>query len=194
MLMNGLHRWYCRSDHWRRATHGAMLPWALQELDLGDAILEVGPGPGVTTDWLRQRANSLECLEKDPVLAGTLRTRLAGTNVSVRCGDATAMPYEDCRFTGLVAFTMLHHIPTAALQDKFFSEALRVLKPGGILAGVDSLPSLLMCIFHVGDTMVLVDPETLPDRLRSAGFTAVRVEPGAGRFRFSAKRPAESGH
>lgn len=189
--MNALHRWYCRSDHWRRATHDAMLPWALHGIELGDAILELGPGPGATTDWLRQRALNIDCLEKDLSLADTLKSRLDSTNVNVRCGDATAMPYEDRRFSSVVSFTMLHHIPAAELQDRLFREALRVLKPGGILAGVDSLPSLLMRVFHIGDTMVLVDPGRLPDRLRSAGFADVRVEAGAGRFRFSARRPAE---
>lgn len=168
-----------------------MLPWALSGIELGDAILEVGPGPGVTTDWLRQRTLSLECLEKDLSLADALKTRLAGTNVHVRCGDATAMPYEDRRFSSVVSFTMLHHIPAVALQDRLFCEALRVLKPGGIFAGVDSLPSLLMRVFHVGDTMVPVDPGRLPERLQFAGFTGIQVESSAGRFRFSARRPAE---
>ena len=85
---------------------------------------------------------------------------------------------------------MLHHIPTSALQDRFFAEAHRVLEPGGVFAGVDSLSSFLMHLFHLGDTLELVNPDTLTRRLQSAGFTAIRIEIGAGRFRFSARRSA----
>ncbi len=48
--MNRLHRWYCKSGHWKRAVEGQILPWALDGIDLGESVLEVGPGPGVTTD------------------------------------------------------------------------------------------------------------------------------------------------
>lgn len=187
--MNRLHRWYCKSGHWKRTVTDQILPWALDGINMGESVLEVGPGPGATTDWLRHRVNRVECLEIDPVLADALQRRFAGTNVSVRCGDATAMLYEDCCFTSVVSFTMLHHIPTSELQDRFFREAHRVLRPGGIFAGVDSLPSILMSIFHIRDTLTLVAPDTLASRLISAGFIDSRVEIGSGRFRFFARRP-----
>lgn len=190
--MNRLHRWYCQTDHWRRTTQSQILPWALDGIDLGDTLLEVGPGPGVTTDWLRHRAEKMECLEIDPALATLLEGRLAGTNIRVRCGDATTMPYKDCRFSSVVSFTMLHHIPTSELQDQFFREALRVLRPGGIFAGVDSLPSILMRAFHFRDTLTFVAPDILPQRLEAVGFRGTKVGIVSGRFRFSARRPIES--
>lgn len=190
--MNRLHRWYCQTDHWKLTTHNRVLPWVLEGIDLGDEVLEVGPGPGVTTDWLRQRVTRLECLEFDPALAASLKSRFAATNVSVRCGDATAMPYEDGRFAAVVSFTMMHHIPTPELQDRFFAEARRVLRPGGIFAGVDSLSSVLMRLFHLGDTLTLVNPHTLTSRLVSAGFNQVRLDVGASRFRFSARCPVHA--
>jgi SAM-dependent methyltransferase len=189
--MNWLHRRYCRSDHWRRTAHNEILPWTLDGIELGDAVLEVGPGPGATTEWLRRRVEHLDCLEIDPELADALQRRLGSTNVSVRRGDATAMPYEGSRFSGVVSFTMLHHIPTAELQDQFLAEACRVLRPHGIFAGVDSLNSLLMRVFHIGDTMTLVDPGTLASRLIAAGFTQPRIDVSDGRVRFSARRPVD---
>ena len=189
--MNRLHRWYCKSDHWRRAVENQILPWTLDGIDLGESVLEVGPGPGVTTDWLRHRVNRIQCLEIDPALAEDLQCRYRATNVDVRCGDATAMPYEGGRFASVVSFTMLHHIPTTDLQDRFFDEAYRVLRPGGIFAGVDSLPSFLMSIFHIRDTLTLVAPNTITQRLTSAGFAGVRVDVGQDRFRFSARRPLD---
>jgi SAM-dependent methyltransferase len=190
--MNRLHRWYCNTDHWRRTVENQVLPWALDGIDLGEDVLEVGPGPGVTTDSLRYRAKHVECLEIDTALAASLERRFPASNVTVRCGDATAMPYEDGRFASVLSFTMMHHIRTRELQDRFFSEAYRVLRPGGIFAGVDSLPSILMSIFHVRDTLTLVGADTLNHRLASAGFIDAHVDVGSGRFRFSAKRSVDS--
>jgi hypothetical protein len=53
--MNLAHRWLCRSAYWRNAVETYTLPWALDGLDIGANVLEVGPGPGVTTDLLRVR-------------------------------------------------------------------------------------------------------------------------------------------
>jgi SAM-dependent methyltransferase len=189
--MNRLHRWYCKSGHWKRTVENQILPWALDGIDLGESILEVGPGPGVTTDWLRHRAKHVECLEIDHALAASLERQFSASKVTVRCGDATAMPYEDGRFASVVSFTMLHHISTPELQDRFLSEAYRVLRPGGIFAGVDSLPSFLMSVFHIRDTLILVAPYTIAQRLTSAGFADARVDVGPDRFRFSARRPLD---
>ena len=122
-------------------------------------------------------------------LARSLGLRMANSNVRVQCADATTMPYRDGTFSGAVSFTMLHHVPSSALQNRLFSEVYRVLGPGAMFAGTDSMRSLLMRIFHVRDTMVLVDPATLPGRLEAIGFKDVEVEIGAGRFRFVARRP-----
>ena len=189
--MNRFHKWYCRSGHWKREIQSKILPWALRDVELGDSVLEIGPGPGMTTDCLRDRAKSIECLEIDPNLALSLGHRLLNTNVHVQHGNATAMPYSDCLFSAVVSFTMLHHVPSLALQNQLFAEVHRVLRPGGVFAGVDSLPSTLMRIIHLGDTMVAVEPATLNGRLKSAGFISIRVELGAGRFRFSARRPSD---
>ncbi|MGH9691295.1 MAG: class I SAM-dependent methyltransferase [Candidatus Acidiferrales bacterium] len=187
--MNRLHQWYCRSNPWRRKLEDEILPWSLAGIDLGDEILEIGPGPGLTTDWLRHRYRAITCLEVDPRLARSLGKRTAGTNVTVRLGDATAMPFRDRTFSAVVSFTMLHHVPSNFLQDRLFAEAYRVLKPGGVFAGTDSVRSLRMRVFHFGDTMVLVDPAKLPGRLESANFKDVKIQAGAGRFRFCAQCP-----
>jgi len=189
--MNRIHRWYCRSSHWKKTLESEVLPWSLCGVDLGNDVLEVGPGPGLTTDWLRLRYRSLDCIEVDRELARSLGLRMTNSNVRVQCADATKMPYRHGAFSGAVCFTMLHHVPSSAMQDRLFAEVYRVLMPGGVFAGTDSMRSLLMRVFHIRDTMVLVDPATLPARLGSIGFEKVKVEIGTGRFRFSARRPPE---
>lgn len=190
--MNRLHRWYCRSSFWKQKIEREVLPWSLSGVELGDEVLEVGPGPGLTTDWLRRLCKNITCIEVDPGLASSLGHRTVNTNVSVQCGDATAMPFPDHAFSGAVSFTMLHHVPSPALQDRLFAEVYRVLRPGGVFAGTDSVRSLLMRIFHIGDTMVLVHPASLLTRLESVGFRDVEIENGVGRFRFFARRPSET--
>ena len=187
--MNLLHRWYCRSERWRTIVENEIVPWALEGLELGGNVLEIGPGPGLTTDVLRKRLDRLTCLEIDAKLAELLDKRLRGSNVTVRHGDGAEMPFEDGMFSGAVSFTMLHHMASASLQDRMFCEVFRVLAPGGTYAGTDSLWSRGMVWFHLADTMRLVDPAGLPERLQAAGFEEVRVEPGNTRFKFSARRP-----
>jgi len=152
-------------------------------------VLELGPGPGLTTDLLRQRASSLTAIEIDPALARSLAERLRGSNVRVVAGDATELPFADEQFSGVVSFTMLHHLPSPALQDQLFGEVWRVLEPGGVFVGSDSRQSWRMRMIHVGDTLVPIDPESVSPRLALAGFELVEVEKNSRAFRFHARRP-----
>lgn len=186
--MNLVHRWLCRSAGWQK-TLNERVPWALAGLDLGEDVLEVGPGPGLTTDMLRTGVLHLTALEIDGSLATKLAQRLGGTNVDVVQGDATAMPFADRRFSGAVSFTMLHHLPSQSMQDKLLREVCRVLKPGGFFAGVDSRDSWSMRVIHIGDTLVPIDPESFPVRLHEAGFANVSIESNERAFRFAAQRP-----
>ena len=174
--MNKAHE-MCGSDEWRQAIRDIILPWALGETDLGDDVLEVGPGYGATTDVLSGVAAHLTSVEIDPELAAMLRERFAGApSVEIVDGDATALPYDDGKFTGAACFTMLHHVPSGELQDRLFAEVARVLRPGAALVASDSLGSDDLAAMHEGDTYNPVDPQTLPDRLAAAGFTDVKVK------------------
>ena len=64
----------------------------------------------------------------------------------------------------VVCFTMLHHVPSVRQQDDLLREARRVLRPGGVFAGLDSLPRWKVRLIHLFDTMVPVDPATFPAR------------------------------
>ena len=187
--MNIVHRWYRKSDTWaKQLTRG--LEFSTQDLDLGDNLLEVGPGPGVATDWFKERVSHMTAVEIDHKLARLLSQRMEGTNVRVVEGDATAMDFNDNTFTAAASFTMLHHVPTPELQDKLLAEVCRVLEPGAPFFGSDSVPSLVWNIFHLFDTRVPVDPETIGDRLETAGFTSVNVNTFSGGFGFRARKPS----
>jgi SAM-dependent methyltransferase len=188
--MNRIHHWLCRSAHWQK-TIEERVPWVLRDARLGTNVLEVGPGPGLTTDLLRRSVKKLTALEIDEELAEALGSRLGGTNVEVVQGDATAMPFPDGNFSAGVSFTMLHHVPSAELQDKLLREVWRVLAPGGIFAGSDAMQSWMMRLIHVGDTLVPVNPDTFGRRLEAAGFEAVEIEKKKDVFRFRATRAAK---
>lgn len=187
--MNLVHRWLCRSAAWKNAVEKHIVPWVVEDIDIGPDALEIGPGPGITTDVLRRRVSSLTCVEIDAKLARSLRERTAGQNITVVQEDATAMSFGPRAFDTAFSFTMLHHVSSAALQDRLFAEVARVLKPGGIFAGTDSLSSRFFPLLHLFDTMTLVDPNTLPDRLARAGFIDVQVDVNASAFRFRARVP-----
>ena len=186
--MNVLHRLVCRSAPWRWVVRHRLLPWALDGLILGDHALELGPGPGLTTDALLRKADRLTAVEVDPRLASSLRERLKGMGVEVVLADATALPFPDGTFSAVLSFTMLHHVPSRVLQDLLLAEAYRVLRPGGVFAGTDSTPSLLLGLSHLGDTWVPVYPATFARRLEATGFRAIEVEKSLGEFRFRAFR------
>jgi ubiquinone/menaquinone biosynthesis C-methylase UbiE len=173
--MNKAHE-MCGSDEWRKAMREVILPWALNDTDLGDDVLEVGPGYGATTDVLSQAVPRLTSVEIDDELAAMLTDRFAGVpSVEIVNGDATSLPYADNRFSGAACFTMLHHVPTIALQDRLFAEVARVLRPGAPLVASDSLGSEELKAHHEDDTYNPVDPDTLPARLAAAGFADVNV-------------------
>jgi SAM-dependent methyltransferase len=165
-----------------------VMPWALRGVDLGDRVLEIGPGPGLTTDVLRLQCVCVTSIEIDSGLADSLRARMRGLNVEVVEGDATSMPFADESFSGAVSFTMLHHVPKLELQDCLLRETRRVLKHGAQFAGVDSRDGWRMKLLHIGDIMNIVDPGTFGARLEKAGFDDVFVETTPRRFRFRARR------
>jgi ubiquinone/menaquinone biosynthesis C-methylase UbiE len=189
--MNRLHGLICSSAWWQRTVERELLPWALEDAELGEDVLEIGPGFGATTSVLARRPGdgALTVLELEPRYCERLRRKLP-REVDVVQGDATAMPFDDGRFSAVVCFTMLHHLPSPQLQDRLLAEVARVLRPGGLFAGTDSLGTgRLFALLHVGDTLVPVPPDALPERLRTVGLAEPEVRAGGGSFRFRARKP-----
>jgi SAM-dependent methyltransferase len=176
------------SDRWARFLQDELLPWALDDVDLGANVLEVGPGPGRTTDLLRERCERLTAVEVDESLADALATRTRGTNVEVRCADGAELPFDDGTFSGACCFVMLHHVPTSDHQDRLLREVGRVLAGGAWFVGADGIASDDLASRHVDDTYNPVDPASLSERLTAAGFGSVRVQERNGMYAFAACR------
>jgi SAM-dependent methyltransferase len=187
--MNQGHVNFLSSPEWAQMLETDLLPWVVEVADLGDDVLEVGPGPGLTTDLIRQRTSKLTAVEVDAQLAEALAARLSHSNVEVIHADATESGLASNRFSAATCFSMLHHMPSPQLQDRLFAEVYRVLRPTGAFVGTDSIDSEPLRQFHVDDVFVPVDPDTLGSRLEAAGFTHVDVEVAGYQVRFNARKP-----
>jgi SAM-dependent methyltransferase len=185
MAMNLLHRRRCSSASWAEMVQDQLLPWALSDVPLGDRTLEIGPGYGATLRVLVDKAATVTAVEVDKTMADRLKS-LYGDQAHIIHGDGTNTGLPDDHFTSVVCFTMLHHVPTAGLQDRLFAEAFRVLTPGGVFAGSDGVPSLLFRLKHIGDIYNPVTPEDLRTRLGQAGFTDVNIDTAGSRLRWRA--------
>ena len=186
--MNAEHLRLCASAEWAQLVADELLPWVLGDDELGDDVLEIGAGPGLVTDLLAERAPRVTAIELDPELAAALRERMAGRPVEVLTADATALPLPSGRFSSAACFTMLHHIPAPAGQDRALAEIARVLRPGGLLVGTDGEDTPARRALHVGDVFTPIDPATFAGRLTAAGFADADVESTGDRFRFRARR------
>src|ERR1700756_3950246 len=109
--MNRFENWFCGSSLWRFVTERKLLPWIVGGYPLGDHVLEVGAGPGATTDELLRRATRVTCLEYDPAYVARLSEKHKdNSRVTVVQGDAAKLPFPDHSFSSVVAVLVLHHL------------------------------------------------------------------------------------
>jgi SAM-dependent methyltransferase len=184
--MNEEHAALCSSPEWAEFLQIEVLSPLLSDIELGQSLIEVGPGPGAATDWLRHRAEKLTAVEAEAPAAEKLVERFP--DVDVQHGDASALEFGDGTFDAAATFTMLHHVPTRELQDRVLAELVRVVRPGGVIVGGDSVASEQLRQFHEGDTYNPIPPGYLLDRLRELGCDRVTVTVTQG-MTFVAHKP-----
>jgi len=182
----------CATPEWAEYMESEVLEPVTAGLELGAELLEIGPGAGAATRWLRHRVSRLVALELDPDAAAQLAEDLAGTNVMVEVGDSTQLPFPDECFDSVGCFTMLHHLPTPQKQFQTLCEAFRVLRTGGVLVGADSLASQGLHEFHEKDTYNPIDPARLLVFLQAAGFGHAMVSVGEGLLFTARKAPEDT--
>lgn len=188
--MNQSHLTYLASPAWAKTLREDLHPWIRATADLGDDVLEIGPGPGLTTELVLEIADRVTAVEIDPELAEALRARLQGGRAEILFGDATTLDLPSGRYSAALCFSMLHHMESSEAQDRLFARLHRVLRPGGVLLGVDSFDTEPIRRGHIGDIFVPVDPNGLGRRLEAAGSVDVAVTTAnEHQFRFHAIRP-----
>lgn len=106
------------------------------ELPPGGAVLDVGNGlgaqDGVIAEVVRPERLIAVNITESQLRAG--RARLDAANAQPVLGDAVRLPVRDGSIDGVISVEAAFHFPSRA---RFFAEALRVLRPGGVLAFSD---------------------------------------------------------
>jgi ubiquinone/menaquinone biosynthesis C-methylase UbiE len=143
---------FCRSRPWRAFTGNAVLPWSLQGFEPNGDILEIGAGSGAMAAELLARYDqpTITVTDFDQAMVDAASVRLAayGDRVTVRRADATALPFPDESFDGVLSWVMLHH---TVEWETALTECVRVLRPGGHVAGYDLLAAAPLRLLHHGD-------------------------------------------
>lgn len=193
--MSAVEQAFCRSAPWRVFTQRLVLPWALDGRELDGDVLEIGGGGGAMAEQLlgRFQGTQLMVTDHDEAMVAPARPRLRrfGERVRVEPADATALPYADGTFDGVVSFIMLHHVLE---WEKALAEAVRVLRPGGVLVGYDLLSTGVSRWIHRvdGSRNRLMQLHELREQLRGVKLDDVRCQPGLRGLvvRFSGCRPS----
>jgi arsenite methyltransferase len=157
----------------------------LLALTAGEAVLDIGSGPGLLATDMAQTVGSngrvcgIDLSDSMLALARGRAVPAGSAPVEYRHGGADGVPYPDGSFDAAVSTQVLEYVPDipAAL-----AEAMRVLRPGGRLLILDtdwdsivwhsSDPDRMRRILltweqHLADPFL---PRTLGRQLRRAGF------------------------
>ncbi|MFC6008153.1 class I SAM-dependent DNA methyltransferase [Angustibacter luteus] len=110
----------------------AMVDAFAEAVGAGDdtPILDAGCGAGRMSRYLAAQGCRVEGLDLSPAMVAVARRQQPG--VVFTEGSLTALPYPDNRFAGVLLWYSLIHTPPAG-QARIFTEAARVLRPGGHL-------------------------------------------------------------
>lgn len=113
--------------------------WDLLErvLPASGRVLDVGGGAGIHAEWLARRGYDVELFDPVPLhvtQAQELAESLpAGQRFAAEVADARDVPRETGCADVVLLFGPLYHLVEAADRKTALDEALRLLRPGGLL-------------------------------------------------------------
>jgi SAM-dependent methyltransferase len=98
-----------------------------------DTLLEIGSGVGRMTQYFATLAGCVIATDVSGEMLDRARSNLAGLeNVEYLevSGDGE-LPVADSSVDAVFSYITMQHVPTASAQERYFAEALRILRPGG---------------------------------------------------------------
>jgi ubiquinone/menaquinone biosynthesis C-methylase UbiE len=185
---------FCRGAGWGAFAGRVVLPWALQGERLDGEVLEIGGGSGAMAGRLLTTYPRLRIIvtDYDQAMVAAAQARLApfADRAGVQQADATRLPFPDGRFDAVLSFIMLHHVID---WEAALGEAVRVLRPGGVLIGYDLVASRLARWLHQaeGARHRLMTLGQIRDRLDDLSTEAITLRPDLAGLvvRFRVRKP-----
>lgn len=160
---------------------------SLLRLNSGEAVLDIGSGPGFLCDQMGELVGSrgkVHGIDISPVMISRSIERNDKPWISFAEGDAANFDEADASYDVVVSTQVAEYVPDVAA---FCGESFRVLKPGG--RGVIMATDWDAVAWHSEDRERMKDvmaafaphcvdgvlPRTLAPRLRASGFVVKRV-------------------
>lgn len=150
---------------------------AAMAIQPGEAVLDVGCGPGAAVATLSRRAKQVHGLDQSSTMIAAARRRnrraIKAGRVELAVGTFEALPYADASFDAVLAANVMYF-----WQDvpKVLNEVARVLRPGGRLAlYVTRGTTMRRWSFAGPDTHRHFDEADVRSALADAGISAARL-------------------
>jgi arsenite methyltransferase len=170
------------------ASLGCGNPTALAELKPGEVVLDLGSGGGIDVLLSAKRVGStgkaygLDMTDEMLALARENQQKAGLTNVEFLKGEIENIPLPDNSVDVVISNCVIN---LSADKDRVIAETFRVLKPGGRFAVSDvvvrgeAVPDTIRRSIElwVGCVAGALDENSYRDKLASAGFEGVDVEP-----------------
>jgi len=159
-------------------------PLAFAEVQPGQSVLDIGSGAGIDCFIAAERVGPggrVIGLDMTPEMIAKARANAEKggyTNVEFRQGEAEKMPVDDAAVDWIVSNCVINLSPN---KPRVFSEAYRVLKPGGSLSVSDIMVEDLPWVLRRSTTLYTscvagaIPESRYLEGLRQAGFEDVRV-------------------
>ncbi|MGO9639965.1 MAG: arsenite methyltransferase [Candidatus Acidiferrales bacterium] len=170
-----------------KASLGCGNPTALAELKPGETVLDLGSGGGIDVLLSARRvgpsgkAYGLDMTDEMLALANENKRKAGAENVEFLRGEIERIPLPDNSVDVIISNCVIN---LSADKDRVLREAFRVLKPGGRFAVSDVVtrgeisPEIRQSVLlWVGCVAGALDEGEYGDKLASAGFEQVQVEP-----------------
>jgi len=168
------------------ASLGCGNPTALAELKPGEVVLDLGSGGGIDVFLSAKRvspggkAYGLDMTDEMLALARENQKKAGITNVEFLKGEIENIPLPDASVDVIISNCVIN---LSADKDRVFSEAFRVLKPGGRFAVSDvvtrgEIPAEIRrnILLWAGCVAGALDENEYQAKLKGAGFEDVGIE------------------
>jgi len=160
-------------------------PTAIAELQPGEVVLDLGSGGGIDCFLAAKKVGpqgkviGLDMTPDMIKLARRNAKKVGATNVDFRYGEMEDMPLPDATVDVIISNCVINLSPD---KDAVFSEAYRVLRPGGRMSVSDivvdgDLPQAIRSRLDAWASCIAgaLDESVYLDKIRAAGFTDIQV-------------------